>query len=189
MGPGVLRRDSISDSPREPSASGDACFRSQGDPEHTRAPPRRPQPSPILAPPIGLGPASVREACQRKSIGSVPSRTLTYAMSIPSAVPRTAPIAIAPKPPRFPPSRQGSFHVDFSYQSSRSGLGSPESDSPLNGTPCKACQRRRITCVMSEDDDGCVSCQLNGTECSLEGSPQPRKRKLNGDGENYSKRR
>jgi hypothetical protein len=42
-----------------------------------------------------------------------------------------------------------------------------------------------------DDDDGCNSCQLNGTECSLAGSPQPRKRKLNGadGGESHSKRR
>ncbi|KAL1864522.1 hypothetical protein VTK73DRAFT_5799 [Phialemonium thermophilum] len=104
-------------------------------------------------------------------------------MSTPSAVPRTAPIAIAPKPPRFPPSRQGSINLD-SYRDVRSGFNSPDSDSPLTGRsplPCEACQLRRIKCVMSDDDeDACVSCQINGTGCSLLDSPQHRKRKLNG---------
>ncbi|KAH8887507.1 hypothetical protein GQ53DRAFT_818287 [Thozetella sp. PMI_491] len=110
-------------------------------------------------------------------------------MSTPSAVPRTAPIAIAPKPPRFPPSRQNSLNVDYSYPSSRSGIGSPDSDSPLTGSPCRGCQRRRIKCVMSDDEESCVSCQVNGIECSLIESPQPRKRKLNGELESHSKKR
>lgn len=102
-------------------------------------------------------------------------------MSTPSAVPRTAPIAIAPKPPKFPPSRQGSINLD-SYRDGRSGFDSPDSDSPLYGksVPCEACMLRRIPCVMSDDDDdSCISCQNNGAECSLAESPQARKRKLN----------
>jgi len=121
-------------------------------------------------------------------------------MSTPTAaVARTAPIAIAPKPsrPRAAPSRQGSINLlDAAYPGSMAnGLESPDSDSPLNGRsppPCERCQLRRIKCIMSDDDDsgGCVSCQVNGTECSLVGSPQPRKRKLNGDLEDgHSKRR
>ena len=112
-------------------------------------------------------------------------------MSTPSAVPRTAPIAIAPKPPRFPPSRQGSVNLD-SYQGLRNGFDSPESDS-VNGhstPPCEACLRRRLECVMSDDDEGCVGCQVRGTECSLVDSPPQRKRKLNGDADDgYNKRR
>lgn len=43
---------------------------------------------------------------------------------------------------------------------------------------------------MSDEDEGCVGCQVSGTDCSLLESPQPRKRKLNGDAEeSYSKRR
>lgn len=124
-------------------------------------------------------------------------------MSTPSAVPRTAPIAIAPKPAssRFTPSsRQGSIHTEAfpgSLVHSNSGeFDTPDSvGSPANGIPtwpCEACQRRRIKClVMGDDDEGCTSCQANGTECSLVGSPAPRKRKLNGDfdGEGRSKRR
>ncbi|KAK3937858.1 fungal-specific transcription factor domain-containing protein [Diplogelasinospora grovesii] len=103
-------------------------------------------------------------------------------MSVPSAVPRTAPIAIAPKPPRFPPSRQGSINLD--HPGIRSGINSPDSDS-INGhsaPPCAACLRRRLDCVMSDDEESCVACQLHGMECSLVDSPQPRKRKLNGHG-------
>ncbi|KAB5566589.1 putative RNA polymerase II transcription factor [Coniochaeta sp. 2T2.1] len=107
-------------------------------------------------------------------------------MSIPSAVPRTAPIAIAPKPSRFASSRQGSVSFD-SYRggSFRSGLDSPDSDySPLTGNPsvpCEGCQRRRIKCVMTEEDDSCITCQVNGAECSLAADSQyQRKRKVNG---------
>lgn len=112
-------------------------------------------------------------------------------MSIPSTVLRTAPIAIAPKPPRFPPSRQGSIHLD-SYLGLRSnGFDSPDSES-LNGyspPPCDSCVRRRLDCVMSDDDDNCIGCQVSGTDCSLVDSPPLRKRKLNGDAEDgHSKR-
>ncbi|KAK1759533.1 fungal-specific transcription factor domain-containing protein [Echria macrotheca] len=112
-------------------------------------------------------------------------------MSTPSAVPRTAPIAIAPKPPRFPPSRQGSINLDPYYPGLRNGFDSPDSDS-INGhptPPCEACLRRRLDCVMSDDEEACVGCQVSGTECSLVDSPPPRKRKLNGDAEDsHSKR-
>ncbi|KAK3381525.1 fungal-specific transcription factor domain-containing protein [Podospora didyma] len=113
-------------------------------------------------------------------------------MSTPSAVPRTAPIAIAPKPPRFPPSRQGSLHLD-PYPGLRNGIDSPDSDSP-NGLsaagPCESCLRNRMRdCVMSDDDESCIACLVSGAECSLAESPPPRKRKLNGHAEDsHSKR-
>ena len=113
-------------------------------------------------------------------------------MSVPSAVPRTAPIAIAPKPPRFPPSRQGSIH-DHSYRGFRTNsIDSPGSDSPSGHStpPCDACVHRRLDCVMSDEDDSCVSCHLSGTDCSLTESPPLRKRKLNGDADDgFNKRR
>ncbi|KAK0743165.1 putative specific RNA polymerase II transcription factor [Schizothecium vesticola] len=111
-------------------------------------------------------------------------------MSTPSAVPRTAPIAIAPKPPRFPPSRQGSINLD-SYPGLRNGFDSPDSGS-INGHPahpCEACFRRRLDCVMSDDEEGCVRCVLSGAECSLLESPMPRKRKLNGFAEDSISKR
>jgi hypothetical protein len=116
-------------------------------------------------------------------------------MSTPSAVPRTAPIAIAPKPSRFAQSRQGSINID-SYRggSLRSGLDSPDSDSSPP-VPCEGCQRRRIKCVMSEDEDSCITCQVSGADCSLAvDGQQQRKRKLNGgdyqgDDSSHSKRR
>lgn len=62
--------------------------------------------------------------------------------------------------------------------------------------PCDACLRRRIKCILSEDDDqdgagnSCISCQANRMDCSLAESPALRKRKLNGDQEvSHSKRR
>jgi hypothetical protein len=114
-------------------------------------------------------------------------QTFTYAMPAPCAVPRTAPIAIAPKPPRFPPSRQSSIHLD----SFRSGFDSPDSDSVsgFSPTPCEACLNRRTDCVMGDDEESCVSCLVAGTECSSADSLPPRKRRLNGDLEASSSKR
>lgn len=111
-------------------------------------------------------------------------------MSAPNAVPRTAPIAIAPKPPRFPPSRQNSIHFD-SYPGRRSGFDSPDSDSVSGyaAPPCEGCLNRRSECVMREDEESCVACLVEGTECSLVDGPPPRKRKLNGDLEESSSKR
>ena len=58
---------------------------------------------------------------------------------------------------------------------------SPESDSSLSGgsTFCTSCLSRRVNCVMNDDEEGCLSCQVLGVECSLiSQSPQSRKRKL-----------
>ncbi|KAF3761454.1 transcription factor TamA [Cryphonectria parasitica EP155] len=124
-------------------------------------------------------------------------------MSIPSAISRTAPIAIAPRPSRFTPNRQGgthpdaypggSFHQQHPSHHQNSGFDTPDSvGSPSTGFPawpCEACQQRRNKCVMSDDDDACIACRARGTECSLVGSPPPRKRKLHGDySESLSKR-
>ncbi|KAL2147482.1 hypothetical protein VTI28DRAFT_9382 [Corynascus sepedonium] len=108
-------------------------------------------------------------------------------MSTPCTVPRTAPIAIAPKPPRFPPSRQSSIHLD----SFRSGFNSPDSDSVsgFSALPCEACLNRRTDCAMGDDEESCVACLVAGTECSLIDSPAPRKRKLNGDVETSGSKR
>ncbi|KAK4134856.1 putative specific RNA polymerase II transcription factor [Trichocladium antarcticum] len=108
-------------------------------------------------------------------------------MSTPNAVPRTAPIAIAPKPRRFPPSRQGSINLD-SY---RSGFDSPDSDSVSGHTapPCEGCLHRRSDCVMGEDEESCVACLVAGTECSMVDGAPPRKRKLNGGLEDSSTKR
>ncbi|CAK7563547.1 MAG: Fungal specific transcription factor [Sporothrix epigloea] len=119
-------------------------------------------------------------------------------MSNTGAIARTAPIPIAPKPSSssfdtvglamgfsglrrsLPPSRQNSINIG-SYPGSRAGLDSPDSESPRTNyatVACEACQRRKIRCVMSEDEDACISCHINSIECSNSGSPQPRKRKL-----------
>lgn len=105
-------------------------------------------------------------------------------MSIPSAIPRTAPIAIAPKPTRFATARQqDSFSGSFTPHNG--GFDTPDSaGSPAAGYPawpCEACQIRRNKCVMNDDDDACQGCRARGIECSLVGSPPPRKRKLQGD--------
>ncbi|KAL2203110.1 hypothetical protein CC79DRAFT_1279906 [Sarocladium strictum] len=110
-------------------------------------------------------------------------------------VQRTAPIAIAPKPPRPEPtaSRTDSFQRlelgnSLHARSSAAGSVSRSASASLNGAsvpPCYACRHAGTRCTMSssDDDEGCIPCQVNGCECSLvtSTSPQSRKRKLNGE--------
>jgi len=118
-------------------------------------------------------------------------------MSNPTAVARTAPIPIAPKPATSRSSVSLSSSASKSRQRRRQDsfnrLDSGNGSLPASGLarsssfgglapPCEACRRVRMKCiVMLDDDDGCVSCQANGVDCSLVASPPARKRKLNGD--------
>lgn len=101
---------------------------------------------------------------------------------------RSAPIAIAPKPPGFSSHRQGPMPttVDF-FPGNMGGIESSGRASPENSfssSPCDACSRRGVKCVLI-DDEGvcCILCQANSLECSLafSTSPQTRKRKVDGD--------
>ena len=98
------------------------------------------------------------------------------------AVARTAPIAIAPKPTiarsSIAPRRQDSLS---SCGRSYTGRNPADLDSLRASSPCRSCKRTRAKCTMSEEDESCIPCQLNGSECSLVSSPQPRKRKLEGE--------
>lgn len=47
--------------------------------------------------------------------------------------------------------------------------------------PCDACRRRKSRCVMHEGALLCVLCEFHKQECTFLQSPQPRKRKLNGE--------
>lgn len=121
-------------------------------------------------------------------------------MSNHGPITRTAPIAIAPKPKRSSSTRQSSInHFDggSGTRSPGSMNDSADSDSAVNGpgggpyggtygngwpAVCDGCRRRRVKCLLAPDEeDVCISCQVNGEECSLVGSPQPRKRKQNGE--------
>ncbi|KAM0286753.1 hypothetical protein ACHAQH_000773 [Verticillium albo-atrum] len=97
------------------------------------------------------------------------------------AVIRTAPIAIAPKPVRQNSYRQDSCSTSQSYRS-MPGLESAEASYTGRApSPCDICQRFRIKCTLTDDDDeGCLPCQNRGSECSFVLSPPARKRKLNG---------
>jgi hypothetical protein len=108
-----------------------------------------------------------------------------------NAVQRTAPIPIAPKPlaPRPEPAthRQPEsfrrFEIGPSSLHARDSV-SASAPTPSNGQslpPCRACRYAGSRCIPSEDDQGCISCQVNADDCSLSSSPQSRKRKLNGD--------
>ncbi|CAI4219890.1 unnamed protein product [Parascedosporium putredinis] len=120
-------------------------------------------------------------------------------MSNSPAVPRTAPIAIAPKPSG--PVAAVSSSASLSGSASRRqkhqldgnnkfdlGKGSmssfdasaPHSLASSPSSPCDSCRRLRLKCTTAgdEDDGGCIPCQRSGSECSLVLSPRPRKRKL-----------
>ena len=118
-------------------------------------------------------------------------RASKYAMSTPSAIARSAPIAIASKKPTN----------DFNNLSARDRLSASMSSttSAESGTntrsrkdrPCDACRRRKSRCVIHEGQTSCVLCQFHTQDCTFVQSPQPRKRKLNTEGkeESSSKRR
>ncbi|KAI1151348.1 fungal-specific transcription factor domain-containing protein [Nemania diffusa] len=105
-------------------------------------------------------------------------------MSNTGTVPRTAPIAIAPRTSHQQdpslPFRHSHSNRDDAYMSSIAGHDSADSDSALSGTgtPCEACAVRGSKCVVGDEEDRCVACQTQGVECSLCQSPPPRKRKL-----------
>ncbi|KAI2608016.1 fungal-specific transcription factor domain-containing protein [Hypoxylon sp. NC1633] len=94
-----------------------------------------------------------------------------------TTVPRTAPIVIAPKPSQLFSSRLHSNDASFNSMNSNDSTDS-ESAVSGSGSPCESCLRGQLKCVVAEDEEGCVSCQVRGTLCSLNQSPQPRKRKL-----------
>lgn len=110
-------------------------------------------------------------------------------MSNLTAVARTAPIAIAPKPaPTTAAGAAASRAGAAAYrQDSFSKLDLCRQSSSVLDTfraaiPCQSCQQSRTQCIMSDEDDSCIPCQVKGEEeCSLVSSPQPRKRKLNGE--------
>ncbi|KAK9440739.1 Transcriptional activator protein DAL81 [Metarhizium brunneum] len=105
-----------------------------------------------------------------------------------NSVQRTAPIAIAPKPPRRDPApqRQDSL-CKFEIGPSSVQTGASIESSSLAGStfaPCQTCRFSGTKCVLSDSEDGCAACQANGSECSFLSSslasPQSRKRKMNG---------
>ncbi|KAH7312341.1 fungal-specific transcription factor domain-containing protein [Stachybotrys elegans] len=107
-------------------------------------------------------------------------------MAYQSSVQRTAPIAIAPKPPRFERAsgRQDSFPRFEVGPGSMRVHGSTDSlsTSAFSTSPCQSCRLAGLRCTVSDDEDSCIRCQATGTDCSLLSSSSPsRKRKLNGD--------
>ncbi|OAA51700.1 transcription factor TamA [Metarhizium rileyi] len=105
-----------------------------------------------------------------------------------NSVQRTAPIPIAPKPPRREPTpqRQDNLHK-FEIGPSSVQTGASVESSPVAGSTLALCQTCRFPgtkCVLSDDEDGYSACHGNGSECSFLSnslaSPQSRKRKMNG---------
>jgi hypothetical protein len=60
-------------------------------------------------------------------------------------------------------------------------VGDPTNTRTRKDRPCDACRRRKSRCVMHEGQTACVLCQFHSQDCTFVQSPQPRKRKLNGD--------
>ena len=113
-------------------------------------------------------------------------------MSTPSAIARSAPIAIASRKP--PPETNGTNGRDKNFSNSMSSTTSAESGSNIRtrkDRPCDACRRRKSRCVIHEGQQSCVLCQFHTQDCTFVQSPQPRKRKLNTEGkeESSAKRR
>jgi len=117
-------------------------------------------------------------------------------MSNPTAIARSAPIAIASRKAR----PDGSSQTNSINESENSRILSASMSSTEPGTtntrsrkerPCDACRRRKSRCVINEGQTSCVLCQFHSQECTFVQSPQPRKRKLNTEGkeESIAKRR
>jgi hypothetical protein len=120
-----------------------------------------------------------------------------YAMTTPTSIARTAPIAIAARRPRTDTSLElpnsntnGRGHLSASMSSTTSAESGTNTRSRKD-RPCDACRRRKSRCVINEGQTSCVLCQFHTQECTFVQSPQPRKRKLNTDGkeESVAKRR
>ena len=124
-----------------------------------------------------------------------------YAMSNPTSVARTAPIAIAARKPQYlEPSVEtllngnGRDSIRSQLSASMSSTTSAESGTNIRSRkdrPCDACRRRKSRCVIHEGQTSCVLCQFHTQECTFVQSPQPRKRKLNTENkeESVAKRR
>jgi hypothetical protein len=120
-----------------------------------------------------------------------------YAMTTPTSIARTAPIAIAARRPRTDTSLElpnnntnGRGHLSASMSSTTSAESGTNTRSRKD-RPCDACRRRTSRCVINEGQTSCVLCQFHTQECTFVQSPQPRKRKLNTEGkeESVAKRR
>ena len=66
---------------------------------------------------------------------------------------------------------------ESSSQSRPLAVSMSPSGSPSTSDSCEACRRALARCVLDQDIS-CVSCKASGADCSLNKSPQPRKRKL-----------
>jgi hypothetical protein len=117
----------------------------------------------------------------------------------PTAVARTAPIAIASRKPRSEYSNEfssshhtpGGVQLPGSMSSSASGESGTTNVRGRKDRPCDACRKRKSRCVINEGQTTCVLCQFHTQDCTFVQSPQPRKRKLNAEGkeESVAKRR
>jgi Fungal Zn(2)-Cys(6) binuclear cluster domain len=109
-------------------------------------------------------------------------------MSTPTTIARTAPIAIAAKPTKPKIEASGKENTKLKVSASMSSIAGGEASNirSRKERPCDACRKRKSRCVMHEGQTACVLCQFHSQDCTFVQSPQPRKRKLNGDGKEGS---
>ena len=112
-------------------------------------------------------------------------------MSTPSAIARSAPIAIASKKPTNGFNNLSARDKLSASMSSTTSIESATNTRSRKDRPCDACRRRKSRCVIHEGQTSCVLCQFHTQDCTFVQSPQPRKRKLNTEGkeESSAKRR
>ncbi|KAI9741070.1 MAG: Fungal specific transcription factor [Cirrosporium novae-zelandiae] len=90
------------------------------------------------------------------------------------------PVPIAPSP--APHARPAISQQNMARSKSISARGEPQNIRARRDRPCDCCRRRRSRCVIHEGNARCLSCQTHDWDCTFVESPQPRKRKLDGEG-------
>ncbi|OCL11845.1 hypothetical protein AOQ84DRAFT_175849 [Glonium stellatum] len=105
---------------------------------------------------------------------------MTTAVAIQPAMPRPTPVPIAAARPRTKRSLSGKENLV--QVKPVSSVGPVANIRTRRERPCDACRRRKSRCVIHEGAVLCVLCEFHKQECTFVQSPQPRKRKITGDG-------
>lgn len=105
---------------------------------------------------------------------------MTTVVAIQPAMPRPTPVPIAAARPRTKRSLSGKENLV--QVKPVSSVGPVANIRTRRERPCDACRRRKSRCVIHEGAVLCVLCEFHKQECTFVQSPQPRKRKITGDG-------
>jgi len=115
---------------------------------------------------------------------------MTMAVAIQPAMPRSTPVPIAAARPHLK-QRMSAKELLVQLKPANNTAGSAANIRTKRERPCDACRRRKSRCVITEGALLCVLCEFHKQDCTFVQSPQPRKRKLTGEGkkEDSSKKR